>query len=85
MADHLFDENHYVLLMHNCPEEFVTAAELATFLGKLLEAYPAALDADVMAFPTAAERVERLMQTTCELDIGPGESVQWYAVRLNKR
>ena len=85
MPDHLFDENHYVLLMPDCPEEFVSAEELADFLAKILEAYPEAADADVMQFPTVSERVQRLVQTTCELEIGPGESVQWYAVRLNKR
>ncbi|WP_017326235.1 chlororespiratory reduction protein 7 [Synechococcus sp. PCC 7336] len=85
MPEQLFEENHYVLLMPGCPEEFVSAAELEVFLERLLQEYPDAADADIQQYDTPAKRAQRLIQTTCELPIAPGQMVEWYAVRLNKR
>lgn len=76
----LRDESHYVLLMPNQPETFVTDSELIGFLTKLVEAYPAL--AEVNYEPS--RQAQRLLETTCEVEIAPGETVQWYAVRLEK-
>ena len=85
MPEQLFEENHYVLLMPGAAEEFVTSAELAEFLQQLLLEYPDAVDADVKQFGTVQEQAQRLIETTCELPIAPGQTVEWYAVRLNKK
>ncbi len=85
MAEQLFEQNHYVLLMPGAAEEFLTAAELVVFLQRLLEEYPNAADADIKQFSTVTEQAQRLIETTCELPIAPGQTVEWYAVRLNKK
>lgn len=85
MAEQLFEQNHYVLLMPGAAEEFLTASELSEFLQRLLEEYPDAVDADIKQFDTIADRANRLIETTCELAIAPGQTVEWYAVRLTKK
>ena len=84
MPEQLFEENHYVLLMPGAEEEFVTAAELVQFLQRLLVEYPDAVDADIEQYDALEDRARRLVETTCELPIAPGQTVEWYAVRLNK-
>ncbi len=76
------DESHYVLLLPDQPETFVTATELSAFLTQLVTAYPQIADPNLAATP--ARQAERLIQTTCEVELAPGETVQWYAVRLSK-
>lgn len=78
----LRDESNYVLLMPDQPETFVTATELTAFLAQLVTAYPHIADPGMASTPTL--QAERLIQTTCEVEIAPGETVQWYAVRLSK-
>ncbi|MEM9512214.1 MAG: chlororespiratory reduction protein 7 [Cyanobacteria bacterium P01_E01_bin.48] len=46
--------------------------------------YPQSLAADRKQYSRDWNRAERLLETTCEFDIGPGQTVQWYAVRLSK-
>ena len=84
MPEQLFEENHYVLLMPGAEEEFVTALELVQFLQRLLVEYPDAVDADIEQYDALEDRARRLVETTCELPIAPGQTVEWYAVRLNK-
>ncbi len=76
------DESHYVLLLPDQPETFVTATELTAFLAQLVITYPQIADPGTASTP--AHQAERLIQTTCEVEIAPGETVQWYAVRLSK-
>ena len=84
MPEQLFEQNHYVLLMPGAAEEFVTPEELLEFLQQLLVEYPDAVDADIKQFDAPEDRARRLIETTCEFPIGPGQTVEWYAVRLNK-
>ena len=84
MPEQLFEENHYVLLMPGAAEEFVTAEELLEFLQRLLVEYPDAVDADIKQYDALKDRARRLIETTCELPIAPGQTVEWYAVRLKK-
>jgi hypothetical protein len=84
MAEILRQEDHYVLLMPGCPEEFVTAAQLVEFLAQMLGEYPEVIDTDLQRYDSDRARAERLIQTACELQIAPGETVEWYAVRLDK-
>ncbi|MGL6133238.1 MAG: chlororespiratory reduction protein 7, partial [Prochlorococcaceae cyanobacterium] len=38
--------------------------------------------ADLRDLPSRAEQAERLLDTACQLELEPGRSVQWFAVRL---
>lgn len=78
------DEDMYVVLETNQPEQFVTAAELIAKLESVLSTQQAHLPQDLQAIPTIPEQAKHLVSTACELDLGPGEFLQWYVVRLEK-
>ncbi|MDX2271702.1 MAG: chlororespiratory reduction protein 7 [Cyanobacteriota bacterium] len=80
----LRDDHHYVLLLPNLDEQFLTRHELQEFLQQLLQEYPHLQDADLARYGDLASQAERVIQTTCSLAISEGETVQWYAVRLHK-
>ncbi|MEN9203051.1 MAG: chlororespiratory reduction protein 7 [Thermostichus sp. DG_1_6_bins_120] len=77
--------NHYVLLMPGLPEQFLSLEELKEFLEQLLEEHPHLIDADLARYPNRQAQVQRLIDTTCEVEVTPGEILQWHPVRLNKR
>jgi hypothetical protein len=43
------------------------------------------VDADLARYPTPQAQAQRLIDTACELEVCPGETVQWHPVRLSKR
>ncbi len=63
------------------PQTILTAAETLDWLAVRLAALEAP-PADLAALPGPAEQARRLLETACELEIGPGLTIQWYAVRL---
>ncbi|MEG5060299.1 chlororespiratory reduction protein 7 [Microcoleus sp. A2-C5] len=80
----LYDEDTFVVLETNQPEQFVTAAELLEKLKAVLAQEHEDLPADVLKFSSVEEQAKYLIDTYCELDVGPGKFLQWYAVRLEK-
>lgn len=81
----LRDQNHYVLLLPNLvDEQFLTSDELREFLQTLLQENPHLLDQDLQRFTDPIQQAERLIDTACSIEIEPGQSIQWYAVRLSK-
>ncbi|MCT0208841.1 chlororespiratory reduction protein 7 [Synechococcus sp. CS-1332] len=82
MSDPLLRElEHYVVLEPGQGECILTAAETLLWLASHVEALgePPADLAD-LADPEA--RAGRLLDTACELELAPGCSIQWFAVRL---
>ncbi len=89
-AANLYDEEHFVVLETNQPEAILTATELSEKLRSILATRQDHLPPEVKA-GTNAERgasidaqIRYLLDTTCELDMAPGEYLQWYAIRLEK-
>lgn len=80
----LREDNHYVLLLPSADEQFLTRDEMREFLAALLVEYPDLIDSDLRQQPDPMAQAQRLMDTTCSLELSQGETVQWYAVRLNK-
>lgn len=80
----LFQEDHFVVLETNQPEQFLTAEELLEKLKKILSKRQHELPRDLQRFTSLNAQAEYLLDTSCELDVGPGEFLQWYAVRLEK-
>lgn len=80
----MYDEEHFVVLETNQPEEILTAAELSKKLRSILTARQDNLSSDLQQAGTIDEQIRYLLDTTCELDMAPGEYLQWYAVRLEK-
>ncbi len=79
----LYSEENYVVLETNQPEIFLTAEELRTKLQHLFQTKPDLIPADVRSF-TPENQVQSLLDTVCELDLEPGQYLQWYAIRLEK-
>lgn len=80
----MYQEDAYVVLETNQPEQFLSAEELLDKLKGILSQRQDDLPRDVQRFTTVEEQARYLMDTSCELDMGPGEFLQWYVVRLEK-
>ena len=82
MSDPLLRElDHYVVLEPGSGETILTASETLAWLVARLEGMEVP-PADLVRLDGAAERAQRLLETACELEVAPGLTVQWYAVRL---
>jgi hypothetical protein len=82
MARFAYSEDHFVLLEPGQPERILSAEDLRAHLMPLLASHPEALTPDLTKLNTPQAQVQALVDSTCELDLGPGKSLQWYAVRL---
>lgn len=80
----MYQEDAYVVLEPNQPEQFLTPAELLEKLKAILEARQDDLPRDLQKFITVEAQAQYLMETSCEFDVGPGQYLQWYVVRLEK-
>jgi hypothetical protein len=82
MSDPLLrEQDHYVVLEPQAGERILTAAETLDWLAERLAGLPE-LPADLADYPHDRARAERLLDTACELELEPGRTVQWFAVRL---
>jgi len=73
--------DHYVILEPGKADRMADRAETAAWLAQAL----AAMDhvpGDLRHLPNAPARAAHLLDTACELEVRPGQRVQWYAVRL---
>jgi hypothetical protein len=80
----MFQEDAFVVLETNQPEQLLTPAELLEKLKAILATRQDDLPRDLQKFTSVEEQAQYLMDTSCELDVGPGEYFQWYVVRLEK-
>ncbi len=62
-------------------ERILTAAETLAWLAAQLAALEQA-PADLAGLASPQERAQRLLETACELELAPGLSIQWFAVRI---
>jgi hypothetical protein len=82
MSDPLLRElDHYVVLEPAAGERILTAAETLRWLEEQLTGL-AQVPADLLGLPSRSAQAERLLETACQLELEPGRSVQWFAVRL---
>ena len=80
----LYDAEAFVLLESNQPEQILTPEELSDRLQTILQTHRANLPDDVKQFDTVASQADYLIETLCELDLGPDQYLQWFAIRLEK-
>jgi Protein CHLORORESPIRATORY REDUCTION 7 len=81
----MYEEDNYVVLETNQPEQIITASELFEKLKGVVDKLQIEdLSPDLRVFDSTDARVKYLIDTSCELDVGPGNYLQWYAVRLEK-
>lgn len=79
----MYQQDVYVVLETNQPEQFLTAADLLEKLKKILQQQQE-LPRELQKLNSVAAQAQHLLDTSCELDVGPGQYLQWYAVRLEK-
>ena len=85
MSDSLmFNNDAYVVLETDRPEELFTPAEMFAKLKQIVIEFADDLPIDVQQISGVDARVQYLLDTSCELDLAPGEYLQWYVVRLEK-
>ena len=80
----MYEENNFVVLEPNQPEQFLTAAELLEKLKLILAKRQDDVPRELQKFTSVEAQAKYLLETYCELDVGPGNFLQWYAVRLEK-
>ncbi len=80
----MYQEEHFVVLETNQPEQFLTATEMLAKLEGALSQLQSALPRDLQSIPSIPEQARYLLDTSCSLDVGPGQFLEWYVVRLEK-
>lgn len=80
----MFQEDAYVVLETNQPEQILSPEELLEKLQAVLSQRQEDLPRDLQKFTSIEEQAKYLMETSCELDVGPEGYLQWYVVRLEK-
>ncbi|MEM9948724.1 MAG: chlororespiratory reduction protein 7 [Cyanobacteria bacterium P01_D01_bin.36] len=85
MADSMmYSEEMFVFLTPDAVETFMTPPELLEKLKELVTTYEGELPQTLQKLASAEAQAKYLLETHCEFEVAPGESVQWYAVRLEK-
>ncbi len=80
----MYQQDVFVVLEANQPEQFLAAAELLAKLKEILVQRQQDLPQELQKFTSVEDQAQYLMDTSCEFDLGPGQYLQWYAVRLEK-
>lgn len=81
----MYQQDNYVVLETNQPEKFLTSTELLEKLKQTLQQLKEEdLPHDLKKIDSLQAQAEYLIDTSCELDLAPGQYLQWYAVRLEK-
>jgi hypothetical protein len=85
MSDSLmFNNDAYVVLETDRLEELLTPIEMFAKLRDIVEKFSDDLPVDVQRLNTVEQKVQYLLDTSCELNLAPGQYLQWYVVRLEK-
>jgi len=80
----MYQEDAYVVLETDQPEFFLNAEELHQKLVGILAQRQNNLPYELRTIEGVENQAKHLMETACELDMEPGQYLQWYAVRLEK-
>ena len=74
--------DHYVVLEPGKKEKFLTVVETSNWLESWLDKLEE-LPQDLQDQPSITSAAQRLLDTACDLEIKPGFTLQWFAVRLD--
>jgi Protein CHLORORESPIRATORY REDUCTION 7 len=84
MANLQYQEDYFVILETNQPEQILSAIETRDKLAGILADRQDDLPRGLEKFPTPIAQAQHLLDTVCELPMGPGTYLQWYAVRVDR-
>lgn len=80
----MYQEDGYVVLESDQPEQFMDTAELKTKLIDLLSLEEVTIPRELEKFESQELQAQHLLDNYFELDIGADKYLQWYVVRLEK-
>lgn len=80
----MYSQDAFVVLEPNMSEQLLTPEELLEKLKQILAQMQDNLPRDLQKYTSVEDQAQYLLETSCELDVGPGQYLQWYAVRLEK-
>lgn len=80
----MYQEDGYVVLETNQPEQFMDSAELKAKLADLLQQSEVIIPRELEQFESPELQAQHLLNNYFELDIGADKYLQWYVVRLEK-
>ncbi|MFB2981107.1 chlororespiratory reduction protein 7 [Microseira sp. BLCC-F43] len=80
----MYNQDAFVVLEPNQTEQFLMPEELLEKLKQILAQRQDDLPRDLQKYTSVEAQAQYLLETSCELDVGPGQYLQWYAVRLEK-
>ncbi|MDJ0897740.1 MAG: chlororespiratory reduction protein 7 [Xenococcus sp. MO_188.B8] len=85
MADSImYQEDGYVVLEADNPEQFMTPEELQGKLQNILRSGQVTIPREVTKFEAIEDQAKHLMENYFELDVGEDNFLQWYVVRWEK-
>ena len=86
MADRslMYEESYFVLLMPGASEDILTAEELQQHIETVLRDRQDRLPHDLAKLATVREQAQYLINTACDFELEPGQTMQWFAIRLEK-
>ena len=73
----------YVVLEPGKPERLLSADDTLTWLSEWLLRLDC-LPEDLLDQASVDQAAQRLLDTACDLEISPGITIQWFAIRLDK-
>lgn len=80
----MYQEENYVVLEPNQPEQFLTGIELLEKLRVIISQQKSNLPRDLQKLSSLDAQAQKLKDTYCEYEFSPGQFIQWYVVRLEK-
>lgn len=80
----MYQEDAFVLLETNQPEQFLTPQEMLEKLQAVVVKYPEDLPKEINKFDSIEAKAQYLRDNYYELNLGAGQYFQWYVVRLEK-
>lgn len=80
----MYSEDHFVLLMPGESEQILSASELTEQLKVWVMQYADELPLDVARQQGTDAQAVALRDGSCEFELEPGRTAQWYAIRLEK-
>ena len=79
----MYQEDGYVVLANNQPEELMTKPELLSKLEAILPQV-SDLPTDITRFDSPELQANYIIDNYCELSLNEGEYIQWYVTRWEK-
>jgi hypothetical protein len=80
----MYQEDGYIVLESDQPEQFMNATELKTKLANLLQQSDVVIPRELEKFTSPELQAQHLLDNYFELDVSADQYLQWYVVRLEK-